>query len=248
MEVRGRTGVYLARQDRIGGGLNEESVSWLASVLAESRRRRIGIPQFPEFVRKCTADRQLRCVCIESNVDSGVALMLELEEEFGLSCEVLEPDALPSPKNQSAPLASLRNADVLITTAFHARTVRAVAARLNKPLVTVTVSEELARIIERRVAAEGLTAIVADRRYGERLRDIYGRDSAGKGIRILDAGQRDEVLLLDRSEPVLVTRAARRLLPDLDVAMLVPRYPSISAESARDLAELIIRLNLAAVT
>ena len=50
--------------------------------------------------------------------------------------------------------------------------------------------------------------------------------------------------LLDRSEPVLVTRSARRLLPHLDLPRLLPRYPSISPESTRVLAEHLIRLNL----
>ena len=34
LEVRGRAGVYLARQERIGGGVVQETAVWLAGMLA----------------------------------------------------------------------------------------------------------------------------------------------------------------------------------------------------------------------
>jgi hypothetical protein len=51
---------------------------------------------------------------------------------------------------------------------------------------------------------------------------------------------------LDPSEPVLLTDAARLRLGEIGPFRLVPHSPCISAESARELAELLIRLNLEA--
>ena len=208
-------------------------MSWLASVIAESRRRRIGIPQLPAFIQKCTAQVKLQCVCIESNLDSGTALALELEEDFGLRCVSVDAAQISQEAVQSV--------DLIVSSVFHAPAAEALATAAGTPHRIVTVNEELARIIERRVAGAGLTAIVADPKYAERFMNLYG--SRGP-IRIVYAQDRSAIALLSRSEPVLVTRAARRMLPDLDLPLLVPLYPSISAESARELAELIIRLNL----
>ncbi|HEX7239690.1 MAG TPA: GntR family transcriptional regulator [Longimicrobiaceae bacterium] len=250
LEVRGRAGVYLARQERVGGGVVQETAAWLAGMLAEARKRRIAIPHLPEFIRRCTATVRPRCACLESNHDSSEALCRELDEECGLETFPVWADKLPGSGTKGkldgdALPEGLRGADLVVATPFHAREAAMLAGALGKPLVVVTVHPEMAGIIERRARAGRLTAIVVDPRYGERFRMLYGRGPGGPaGIRVLLAGDTADIALLDRSEPVLVTRAARRLLPDLDLPLLLPRYPSISPESTRTLAEHLIRLNL----
>jgi GntR family transcriptional regulator len=249
LEIRERNGVYLARQEPAVGGVREELVTWLASVVAEARRRGIGIPQLSELLRTCTNTVLLRCICFESNLDSGVAFALELEEEFGINCDFVDIDTLPKLRAGRSTAVRriderLKRADFFVTSAFHQRAVQTLAKRFQKPFHVITVNEQFARIIERQIAKDGLTAIIADERYARRLRVVYGAVSEPAAIQITLASDRDRVLLLNRSAPALVTRAARRLLPDLDIPLLIPRYPSISPESARGLGELIIRLNL----
>jgi DNA-binding transcriptional regulator YhcF (GntR family) len=247
VEVRGRAGAFLMQQERLGGELVGETATWLAGVLAEARRRRVGIPDFPEFVRSCTARVRLRCACVESNVDSGTAISLELSEEFGLDVVHVPAHEVPQ-RGRPAPAAlpeALREADLVVTTAFHAPQVRAAATALGIPHALVTVHPEMAGIIERRVRAEGLTAIVADPEYGERFRTVYGGGSPDR-IRIVMADDRQTIARLDRAHPVLATRAVRLMLPDLDLPLLLPRYPSISPESTREIAEALIRLNMEA--
>ncbi len=241
VEVRGRAGAYLAHQERLGGELVEETATWLAGVLAEARRRRVGIPEFPEFVRSCTARVRLRCACIESNADSGTAIRMELQEEFGLEVVSVPAAGL---RGACAP-RDVSGADFLVTTAFHAPEVRAAAEAAGKPFALVTVHPEMAGIIERRVRSDGLTVIVADPEYGERFRSVYG-DGRPESIRVVLADDRGTIARLDRSRPVLATRAVRLMLPDLDLPLLLPRYPSISPDSTRDIVEILIRLNMGA--
>jgi DNA-binding transcriptional regulator YhcF (GntR family) len=249
VEVRGRAGAFVARQERLGGELLGETATWLADVLSEARRRRIGIPDFPEFVRTCTGRVRLRCACVESNRDSGEAICMELEEEFGLDPVMVPADAIPAlhgrrrPDPRSLP-APLREADLVVTTAFHAHSVQPVAEAVGKPFAMVTVHPEMAGIIERRLRAGRLTLIAADPRYATRFREVYHTATGADGLRVVGADDRMAIARLDRTEPVLATRAARRLLPDLDLPLLLPRYPSISPESTRELARIIIRLNL----
>jgi hypothetical protein len=238
----------VAHQERLGGELVEETATWLAGVLAEARRRRVGIPDFPDFVRSCTARVRLRCACIESNTDSGTAIGMELQDEFGLEVVSVPASAiLASAAKRGARAAGLprelREADLLVTTAFHAPAVRALADSLGKPFALVTVHPEMAGIIERRVRTEGLTVIVADPEYGERFRALHG-DGRPDSVRVVLADDRAAIARLDRSQPVLATRAVRLMLPDLDLPLLLPRYPSISPDSTRGIVELLIRLNM----
>jgi DNA-binding transcriptional regulator YhcF (GntR family) len=250
VEVRGRAGAYVARQERLGGELPGETAAWLSEVLMEARRRRIGIPDFPEFVRSYTGRVRLRCACVESNRDSSEAICMELEEEFGLEPVTVSAEAIPVPRKRkrvdpAAFPAELREADLVVTTAFHAQAVQTAAEALGKPFVMVTVNPEMAGIIERRMRAGPLTLIAADPAYAERFREIYHAASGADGLRVVEAEDRLAISRLDRTDPVLATRAARRRLPDLDLPLLLPRYPSISPESTRELADAIIRLNLA---
>jgi DNA-binding transcriptional regulator YhcF (GntR family) len=249
VEVRGRTGAFVARQERLGGELPGETAAWLAEVLMEARRRRIGIPDFPDFVRSYTGRVRLRCACVESNRDSSEAICMELEEELGLDPVSVPADALPPLRARrrldpaSLP-AELRDADLVVSTAFHAQQVEAAAGALGKPFALVTVNPEMAGIVERRLRAGPLTLIAVDPAYAERFREVYHAAAGADGVRAVGVDDRMAIARLDRTESVLATRAARRRLPDLDLPLLLPRYPSISPESTRELASIIIRLNL----
>jgi DNA-binding transcriptional regulator YhcF (GntR family) len=250
VEVRGRIGVFVMRQERVGGEMPGETAEWLATVLTEARRRRIGIPDFPGFVRSSTARVPLKALCVESNEDSGTAVCMELEEEFGIQAVSVHADGFPVPRGRARPDPSrlppeIHEVHLVVTSAFHARAVQAAADAAGKPFVMTTVNHEMSRIVERRLqTGHPLTVIAVDAAFPERLREVYAAIAAPEAIRTVLAGDRAAVARLDRTEPVLATRAARRILPDLDVPLLLPRFPSVSLESTRELAAAIIRLNL----
>ena len=249
VEVRGRAGVFVAQQRRLGGRMTGEMAEWLADVLTEARRRRIGLPQFPGFVRASTARVRLRAACVESNEDTAAAICTELEEEFGLESVPLGADRFPALRRRARPAAAafpaeLADVNLVVTTGFHAHLVRPAAELHGKPLTVVTLNAEMARIIERRLqSGHPLTVVVVDPAFGERLRALYGRAGGPHLIHPVLAGDREAIQHLDPTEPALVTRAARRALPDLDVPLLLPRFPSISLESTRELVGAIIRAN-----
>ena len=248
VELRGRTGAYVAAQDRVGGELMEETARWLARVLMEGRKRRVMVPDLPEFVRRCTARVRPRSACLESTEDQMTVLCTELAEDFGFvsSPVFLDPSREHELTGDTLP-AEAREADLLVTTRVHAEPVLKLANALRKPVVITSVAPELTSVIKRRLRDHPLTVIVADARYGERFRSFYRTDAARqKAIRVVLASDTSAIARLDRLNPVLVTRAARRVLPDLDLPLLLPRYPSISAESGREIAEHLIRLNLEA--
>jgi DNA-binding transcriptional regulator YhcF (GntR family) len=251
VEVRGRSGVYVAPQDRFGGELLAETAQWVAETLTDAWKRRIRVSDFPELVRRCTATVRLHCACIESNEDHLTSLCTEASDDFGLEVHPVYIDALGEAEegrviNVDRLPSELRSADLLLTSAFHAGVVRPIAAVLQKPLLVMRVHPDLVDAIERHLRTAPLTFVSADPGFGERMRTLHGNVGGENRIRVVLADDADAVAGLNPSEPVLLTRAARERLGDVDLPLIAPHSPSFSAESARELMELLIRLNMEA--
>ena len=249
VEVRGRSGVYAAPQERWGDKLLAETARWIAGVLVEGWKRDIPMQDLPELIRKCIRSVRLNAVCVEGSEDHRVALCTELRADFGLKSTSVPVEDLPQPTrgkpaDPSVFPAALRAADLMVTTAFHAGTVRPAAEALRKPLVVVTLRAEIAQAIEGQLEKAGLTLVCTDPAFGEQLRSVYpGR---AHHIRVVLADDADALAELPPTEPVLLTRAARAQLGEIGLPMLLPHASSLAPESARELAELMIRLNMEA--
>jgi DNA-binding transcriptional regulator YhcF (GntR family) len=240
VEIRGRTGVYVAPQERLGGRVLEETARWVVRVLCEAWVRRIHLPEFPEFLRKCISAVEVRSVCIESTVDQLERMCTELHADFGLRTVPVHADRL------SRIPGELREADLLVTTAFHAAAVRPIAEALEKPLVVVRLNPDMVRQVEKHLAEGELTVICVDPRFLERVRLVIGGEHADR-IRGVLADDEEAVRNLDRRQPVLISGAARERLPGLDLPSILPPGPVISRESAEELAELLVRFNVEAM-
>lgn len=241
VRIRGRSGIYVAGQERLGGELLEETWRWLAGMLTEAWTRRWTLPGLPEMVRRCTAARRLSAACVESNEDQLTALVDELREDFGLDTYPVWAD--PGGTRPDVLVAQLGAADLVVATAYHAAESAAAAAQLGLPFVRAPLNPHLAETIERRLRSKPLTFVVADGRFEVRLREMY--PAHAERIRVVTADDAAAVAALDRAEPVILTRAARkRLGGPRDVPLLYPHSPSVSAECARDLFECVVRLNL----
>lgn len=248
VEVRGRSGVFLAEQKRVGRGLLAETARWLVAVGREAWIRRLRVPDLPDFVRECTASRVVRCAFVESTVDQVASIGTELREDFGFEVAPVHADRLPlivvedeDPRPRLP--AELREADFIATTAFHAREMQAASAALEVPLVVIRLNPLFMREVQRTLAEQEVVVVCADPLYAERLKLFVG-DQHPERVRTVLASDRDEVAKLDPGGPVLVTEAARSQLPDLPLPRSFPDQPMIAPESADELLELLIRLNL----
>ncbi|CAN5667010.1 hypothetical protein BH23GEM5_BH23GEM5_12530 [soil metagenome] len=251
VEIRGRSGVFVAPQERSGSEILAETARWIADVFTEGWKRRIRVPDLPDMLRRCTATVRLHCACIESNEDHLTSLFTEASDDFGLEAHPIYLDCLMQAEegeviNLDLLPPELRNADLLLTSAFHAGGVRRVAAVLRKPLAVASVHADLVNAIEYRLRAAPLTFVCADPRFGERMRTLHGNVGGEERIHVVLADDADAVAGLNRSEPVLLTLAARERLGDVDLSLIAPHSPSFSPESARELMELLIRLNMEA--
>jgi DNA-binding transcriptional regulator YhcF (GntR family) len=251
VEVRGRSGVYLAPQDQFGGELLAETARWLAGVLVEAWKRRLTIADVPELIRRCTQTRTLRCAVVESNEDQMTAYTSELQEQFGLDPYPVRISPVPLPRPERSVEFhwvedELRKCDLVVTTSYHARLVRKAAENVGIPAVVLTVNPEVVETIQKRLKEGPLTVVAVEESFGDRMRAMYSDDTPDR-IRVVLAGDAAALAALDEDEPVLLTRAARTAVgPHAALPLLLPYSPTFSPHTARELLGVIIRLNLEA--
>lgn len=255
VEIRGRSGVYLREQERIGGEVLSETADWVAtSVLTEAWQRRIKIPELPELLRRCIASVQLRAACIESTEDHRFLLCREVHRWFGFEAEAVDAE-LPVEEDEGTAVdrvrldelpESLGAADVLITTTFHAHQVRPVAELLQKPFVAVSMHPVAAETFLDRLDEGPLTVVCVDPRFGERIRSIAGPERRER-VRVVLASDRDALAELGPDQPALVTTAAQARLQG-GPSPILQNIPAFAPDSAAEIAFLLIRLNLESIS
>jgi DNA-binding transcriptional regulator YhcF (GntR family) len=240
VEVKNRRGASVASLPASEPPELAEAAEWLARALAEAFPLQLRVPQLPELVRRWTSSGEVRCACVESTEDDLAALSHELAHHWGLKTfPVRVPDGDAAGRRALA--EALRGVDLVVTTAFHAHAVRAVADALGKPLVIAGISPEVVDAVEARLRAGPLTAVVADPAYGERLRAVEG----GERLRVVLAGDEAAVAALDPSEPVLLTGAAQRRI-GRPLRMLVPPLHFVAPASAEAIARALVNANVEA--
>lgn len=251
VEVRGRSGVFVASQERIGGKVLAETARWMVGVLREAWQRRVAPAEFSGFVERCTSFTTVRCVCVETTQDQLQTLCHELEHELGYRSTGIHAESLGSVISGEEPLERLpkamKDADVIVTTAFHASALRPIAERLQKPMVSVRLSADIVSILERHLDEGILTVVHLDPEFPERLTGVVGPDRA-KNLRFVPASDRTALRDLDPDLPTLVTTAARNAVRGVELPESVTRGHTISADSAGELIELLLRANLEAMS
>jgi hypothetical protein len=241
--------VFVADQEHLGGGVLAETARWMIGVLRGARPRSICIPEFPDFAGRCIGSTEVRCACVESTEDQLSALCRKLSGDFCFHTSALLADQLGMAPGEEDAIdllpQEIRDADLLVTSMFHAATLRTVAARLDKPLVVIRLNPEIIRRLQNALADGEVTVVHVDPRFPERLRLLAGAHA--ERIRSVLARDRRALTRLDRSHPMLISPAARDLLRDADLPPSFLDGPLISSESADELIELLIRFNLEAV-
>ncbi|MBW3570140.1 MAG: GntR family transcriptional regulator [Gemmatimonadetes bacterium] len=250
VEVRERSGIFAARQARIGGVLLEETAQWAARVLVDGWKRGIAFPEIPAFFQRYAAGRAPRVAFVESCQDVITAFTHDLRERLGMAAQSVRPDSLPgagsvSESGAGRMPAEFAKADLVVTTGFHARQVAPLAGALQKPLIVATVNAEMVAAVERQIRTGALTVICADPSFGERVRIQYRQTlEPNTDLRVIPAEDARGIAALDRAQPVLLTRAARERLGDVDLPLVFPHSPTLSAASVLEFAEFLIRFNL----
>jgi DNA-binding transcriptional regulator YhcF (GntR family) len=234
VERRERSGVFVAGFEVANPVGLPETGAWLTEVLTQACQHQVKIPHLPDLIRRWTTAVRVRCACVESCVDSRVTLALELSQQFGI-------EATPVPVHGCGP--RLDAVDLVITTAYHAAEVGAIAEATGKPVLIATLSPLVLSAALNHLRERDLTVICVDQAYGERLRALHGGAYRDR-LQVITVDDAAALAAYDRSQPVLLTAAARQLLEQPDFRLVAPTFPSYSIEFARKVAEALVRINL----
>ena len=243
VELRPRSGIFVAHTAVSAGEVLPHMAEWVAGVLVQALARGVPAIEFPERMRRCLQTVRLRAACIECNEDQIASLCGELTRDYGFESSPVDIRDLAS---ATLP-GEVRNADLLVTTAYHAAEVQQLAERLGKRYVAVALRPEFLAEAARLLEQGPLYFVVKDPRFADKLPGMFASAAGVRNLRALVVG-RDDLSRIPEGAPAYVMSAARRHLENLPIRMrMVPAPRVFSPESAKALLGFILRENIAAL-
>ena len=245
VQIRGRSGVYVADSSSAKISVLDDQARWLANVLTDGWARRVTFTELHNSIKRATSHR-LRCVCVESTRDHLVAMSSELTADFGFTVKPICFDAVRAEVAKSDAQrieAEIRSADVMITTAFHANAMRTIAETAGKPMIALCINPALRDEITRHIQTGPLRVVVADTQFLERGNLFLKQMKNGANVELVLAA--DYHPARHNDTPVLFTKAACRELGLPEFHLVSGDTPFISAQSAGEISELMMQLVLA---
>ena len=240
LEIRPRGGIYVGRRapsprSRRLPGFGDRLVALVLDELASG----LPVAEVAERLRHCLDTIGLRAACIECNDDQLDSLCHELQAGYGLESVRVEIDRL-----RGEPPLAVRQADLLVSTTFHAGDVRRCAARLGKPCVIATLDARRRADVTRLLAERPVYFIGTDPRWAAKARAIWAGEPGAERLRTLTLGH-DSLACIPEEAALMVMPGARRLLAgnSLLERALPPR--GFSRDTARQILSFLVQANLA---
>src|SRR5205814_190899 len=163
------------------------------------------------------------------------ALCGQLHDDYGFTVEGIDLDAPRGPL-----VSRLAEADLVVTTRFHAAEGQRLARRLRRPLILVTLDRAFVTEIRRMLGGGPVWWVCTDPRFPGKVARMF----PGASVKPIVLG-RDPLDQVPPQAPVYATRRAAERLPDGWHAGRVVTIPrAFSAETARALLTFLIRRNL----
>lgn len=245
VEVRSRSGIFVAAADAVEGQLQRRTADWMVNVLMEGLGRGIAAREFPDRVRQSLETIRLRAACIECNHDQIASLAGELHDDYGMDTSGVDTFTLLSgpelPKE-------VQRADLLVTTRFHIIEVEPVATALGKPWMVAELRVDPFVAIARWLPQGPVYFVLADPRFSEKLDRIYKGSPGAANLHALVVG-RDDLAQIPEGAPTYVTRLARERLGQKRLPnQFIPEERSFSRDTSRQIFSFIVRANLDART
>ena len=243
VELRRRSGVYVAARQGPSRALLAPPTRWLVDTLADGISRDIPVGALAQRIEESTTSVQTRAVVVECNRDQIHSMCRELREDYGLMVDGVEIGSFDA---EGELPAAVRDADLLVSAA-HVELIRPLAARLGKPYIVTSVRSDLIQRATRLLARGPVYFVVTDARFAEKLRAAFARAPGGENFRAVVLG-RDDIRSIPSDATTYVMRRAIEQLQGQHVpGRVVPPVRIFSPGCAREILTIIIRRNVSAL-
>ncbi len=242
VEIRRRSGIYVARSPEVTGGPAVVADGWVVDVLAEGIEHGIAAPRLGEWLKRCASTRRVRAAVVAETIDQLEAFCAELREDYGVDAVPFAPDALD---RASTLPPEMYSADFIVTADGYADQLRALAGLTGRRVIAVGGRPNLPPAWRRILSRGPIHAIVAD------ARSMQGFDAAlgelAPRLKTYVVG-RDDVRQIPPASYVYISRSARRRLGATAVAgRVLPTERVFSGEAVREVLGVVVELNLRAM-
>ncbi|HVE80477.1 MAG TPA: GntR family transcriptional regulator [Gemmatimonadaceae bacterium] len=244
VDVRPRSGIYVATTPHGVGELSVAAERWLADMLADGVARHLPVTEVGSWADRATRSATVHAAVVAGAVDMAAGICEELRADFAIEGDAI----LLAELEQGGPVPErLSEADVVVTIVPHVPIVRPLADRLGLPLVALPPIDELIGAEWRCLLREQVYMVVTDPRLEATVRQLLAKIEGVDDIRYLVVG-RDDLWRIPPDAHVYVTRIACLALagqPPLP-GRPIPAVRLVREAGARELTAMIVRKNLAA--
>lgn len=242
VEIRRRSGIYVARSPEVRGGPAVVAHGWVVDVLAEGIEHGLSAPRLGEWLKRCAGTRRVRAAVVAETIDQLEAFCAELREDYGVDAVPFAPDAFDGAVGLPPDVCT---SDFILTTDAYAERLRALAALVRRPVVAVQARPALPTAWRRILVRSAIHMVVADARSTQDYDAVLG-DLAPR-FKTYVVG-RDDVRQIPPASYVYVSRGARRRLGGTAVAgRVLPTERAFSGETVREVLGIVVELNLRAM-
>lgn len=245
VELRERSGAYVAAVHPHEGAMLTQLSGWLVSVLLEGRARGVAPVELADRVRRCLETLRLRVLCVAGNEDQLEHLCHEARADYGMSTDGVLAERLEPLDEETS--WRVRRADLLLTTSLCATLSQRIGAIFRTPVFVVSLRDDLMRDLRAALERGPTWFIGTDPRFRGDLRALFGAAGLGENVRTLIVGE-DDPDTLPADAPAWMMRTAHRALGDHPLARRLTPSPRVfSRRLAEDLLTFVVRANMIAM-
>jgi DNA-binding transcriptional regulator YhcF (GntR family) len=239
VRLRPRSGVFVAVPPNPADALLPEVASWMVDLFLRGLARGMAPTALRRQARACLETGRVRAVCVECNEDQIHALCRQAHDDYGFAVDGLDLDTIP----RRGPLpARAAEADLVLTTRFHAAEAQRLGRRLRLPVVVATLDPAFRAEIRRMLAQGRVWWVCTDERFTRKLEVMF----PGAEVSPVVLG-RDSLEGVPAEAPVYATRrAAERLPPEWRGGRVTTVPRAFSSQTAHALLTFLVRRNLEA--
>ncbi len=239
IDIRPRSGNYVSKRNAISPSADPPPTPLVVDILSQAITRGYSTKEFVGYLADASFGRRLRAVVIAGTSDQAEGVARELRADFSVSAEIVSPESIKQAREKAPKLGS---ADLIITTEALGMMVGRVARRMGKPMIVITVRNNIISEEWTALMLRGVNVVAADRKFLMILRAYLASSPHANAVKMFIAGE-DSLDSIEPGTATYVTQAARIKLGRTRLpGTLVPPPRVLSEECVRAILTVIVSL------